>query len=219
MPGTLQVDFIANYTGNHRVCWRIGTSGPYDCITIVPCAGLGALCSAYISVDLSAYNVQCDDIIFEGYVQPTCYPELSTDGRFPFSVLYTPIWPCVFWEATRDAGPNPILNFGDDCAGNPLSIESGLVGSVFKKCGPELPIPTSPNWTIVERTSNCCYDCRNVEFRNSSISDATLYYIDCTTLAVVVETVPAGITITRCIVNTSETVKVGTLDITYLGVC
>jgi len=219
MPGTLQVDFTANYTGDHRVCWRIGPSGPYDCTTIVTCAGLGLTCSALISVDLTPYNIQCDDITFEGYVQPVCYPEASTLGRTPFSVVYTPIWPCVFWEGTKDAGPNVILDFDDDCAGNPVSIENAIVGKTFYKCGPATPAPSSPNWTVTENPAKCCYDCKSVEFKNTFAGPSVIYYIDCVTLALVIESVALGDTIVRCIVNTSETVKSGSFDITYLADC
>tara|TARA_B110000503_G_scaffold97996_1_gene146915 strand:- start:292 stop:951 length:660 start_codon:yes stop_codon:yes gene_type:complete len=219
MPGTLQVDITANYTGDHRICWRIGTSGPYDCTTIITCAGLGLTCSAFISVDLTPYNIQCDDIIFEGYAQPICYPESAISGRIPFAVVYTPIWPCVFWEGTKNAGAGIVLDFGDDCAGNPVSITNSIVGKTFYKCGPSTPIPTSPDWTITENTLKCCYDCKTVDFKNTFPGDSIIYYIDCVTLAVVTETVAIGVSITRCIVNTSETVDTGSFDITYLADC
>ena len=171
MPGTLQVDFTANYTGDHRVCWRIGPSGPYDCTTIVTCAGLGATCSALISVDLTPYNVQCDDITFEGYVQPVCYPESATSGRTPFSVLYSPIPPC---EAVNFLCADPIactaFNLGTGCHGTLGTFQSKLTGEQFSICydggitGPDFTTAVEADalaagYTLTADTVTCCYEC------------------------------------------------------------
>lgn len=170
MPGTLQVDFVANYTGGHRVCWRIGTSGPYDCTTIVTCAGLGATCSASIPVDLTPYNIQCDDIIFEGYVQPVCYPEGASSGQVPFSVLYSPIPPC---EAVNFLCADPIactaFNLGTGChgllglfqtklAGEEFSIcyDGGITGAAFDAVEANA---IAAGYTVAADPSICCYEC------------------------------------------------------------
>jgi len=171
MPGTLQVDFTANYTGDHRVCWRIGPSGPYDCTTIVTCAGLGASCSALISVDLTPYNIQCDDITFEGYVQPVCYPEAAVSGRVPFSVVYSPIPPC---GAVNFLCADPVactsFDLGTGCHGTLGTFQSKLTGEQFSICydggitGPDFTAAVEADalaagYNLVADASTCCYEC------------------------------------------------------------
>lgn len=92
---TITVDFTANYTGDHRVCFRIQGSGdPYDCTTIVNCTGGGAACQAIITTPVN--TTSCDGTVtFEGYVQAACEDVLSTNGR-------------LGW--TADFVPNPICN-------------------------------------------------------------------------------------------------------------
>jgi len=98
ITATITVDFIANYVGDHRVCWRIqGSGSPYDCSTIVNCVGGGAACQAIITADVN--DTSCDgDIIFEGYVQSGCETEPSFDGRIPWSATFTPVVTCLRQE-------------------------------------------------------------------------------------------------------------------------
>lgn len=171
MPGTLQVDFTANYTGDHRVCWRIGPSGPYDCTTIVTCAGLGATCSALISVDLTPYNVQCDDITFEGYVQPVCYPESATSGRTAFSVVYSPIWPCgaVNFLCADPSACSP-FDLGTGCHGSLGLLQTKVANEQFSICydggitGPDFTAAVEADaiaagYTLAADAVTCCYEC------------------------------------------------------------
>jgi hypothetical protein len=58
---TLTVGFISQYAGDHRVCYRLGSTGPYDCSTIVTCTGGGAACS--VNITLTVDNETCDGII------------------------------------------------------------------------------------------------------------------------------------------------------------
>ena len=60
IPATITVNFTANYAGPHRVCWRIGASGPYDCTTSVTCTGGGNPCQAVITTTVD--NESCDDL-------------------------------------------------------------------------------------------------------------------------------------------------------------
>ena len=92
IPATMTVNFISNYAGPHRVCWRIGNSGPYDCTTIVNCLGGGNACQAIIPITVD--NETCDQVDFNGYVQATCEVEGSLNGRVPFSVVFIPNPPC-----------------------------------------------------------------------------------------------------------------------------
>jgi hypothetical protein len=84
----INVNFTSNFSGTHRVCWRIGSSGPYNCTTVVACGGNGTPCSASITVTVD--NETCDEVLFEGYVQATCRDPLSEEGRIPFSATFTP---------------------------------------------------------------------------------------------------------------------------------
>jgi hypothetical protein len=103
ITATITVDFQANYTGNHRVCWRVQGSGdPYDCNTSVSCVGGGAVCQAVFTVPLN--STSCDgDVIIEGYVQAECEDVLSTNGRVPFVTNpFTPTPTCIRHEITCD---------------------------------------------------------------------------------------------------------------------
>lgn len=103
----LQINFTSLQTGDHRVCWRTTLIGPYDCSTIVACAGGGNPCTATVTVD--ADDESCDNIDFNGYVQPTCFDIGDVDGRVPFSITFSPVQPCVKWNAT--CGPVEVAAF------------------------------------------------------------------------------------------------------------
>ena len=209
MPGTLQVDFTANYTGDHRVCWRIGPSGPYDCTTIVTCAGLGLTCSALISVDLTPYNIQCDDITFEGYVQPVCYPEASTLGRTPFSVVYNPIPPC---EAVKFLCTTPAcsgFDLGTGCHGALGPFNTKVLGEEFSFCydggitGPDFTTSVEADalaegYSLVADPATCCYECiqLTVTYDDTIIpSGARVQYETCDGVAPLIRTInfPPGV--------------------------
>jgi hypothetical protein len=96
VPGTITVNFISNYNGGHRVCWRTGGAGAYDCTTIVMCAGGGAPCQAIIPVTVD--NETCDQVVFDGYVQAVCQVEGSLTDRIPFTVTFTPDPTCDKWD-------------------------------------------------------------------------------------------------------------------------
>jgi len=98
IPATITVNFISNYAGGHRVCWRIGNSGPYNCSTIVVCAGGGAPCSANIPITVD--NDTCSSVTFEGYVQAICEVEGSLNGRVPFSATFVPDPTCDKYDIT-----------------------------------------------------------------------------------------------------------------------
>lgn len=100
-PATMTVNFTSNYNGPHRVCWRIGNSGPYDCSTIVNCPGLGNPCQAVIPITVD--NNTCSPVNFNGYVQAACELEASLNGRIPFSVDFIPNPDCKKWDVTCSA--------------------------------------------------------------------------------------------------------------------
>lgn len=98
IPASIDVTFNANYTGQHRVCWRIGSSGVYDCTTTVVCGGGGNPCST--SIGITVDNETCDDVTFEGYVQASCEDVGSLNGRVPFSITFTPNPSCKPYRIT-----------------------------------------------------------------------------------------------------------------------
>lgn len=94
IPASITVNFNSNYAGSHRVCWRSGGSGPYDCTTIVTCP-IGP-CSAVINIMVD--NETCDEVVFDGYVQATCQDPASLTGRVPFDDIFTPVPTCISYN-------------------------------------------------------------------------------------------------------------------------
>lgn len=99
MAGVIQLTFTANYTGSHRICWREGSSGAYDCSITVGCTS-GNSCTVDIPVDTD--NQTCEVREFEGYVQPTCVDEESIEKRVEFSNTFTPVNTCQSYTVTCD---------------------------------------------------------------------------------------------------------------------
>lgn len=130
-PATLTVNFIALYAGYHRVCWRIGSSGPYTCANVL-CTGGGAACSYDISVSVD--NETCPTVNINGYVQPVCVDINSTDKRTAFAYDFTPNPTCKRYNVTcTSAGISTItvLNGGSgyDPGTPPSVIVSGGGGT------------------------------------------------------------------------------------------
>ena len=97
VPLTIAVSFISNYVGIHRVCYRIGNSGPYTCIN-VNCAGNGASCEQDIIVSVD--NQTCVPVTFNGYVQPTCIDISSSAEQVLFTYTFTPTPTCLNYNIT-----------------------------------------------------------------------------------------------------------------------
>lgn len=140
VTATITVDFTANYSGNHRVCWRVQGSGdPYDCSTLVNCVGGGTVCSAVFTAEVN--TTSCDGVItFEGYVQAACQDILSTDGRLTWTVDYTPTVVCKRYEITctyvpinsitiTNAGTNYIV--GDTVELTPVGTDPNLSNAII----------------------------------------------------------------------------------------
>ena len=97
---TLTVDFNSNFTGQHRVCWRISPGVVYDCTTVVYCGGAGSPCS--VSISITVDDESCDPVIYQGYVQATCNDVGSMVGRIPFTITFTPDPTCISYRVTCD---------------------------------------------------------------------------------------------------------------------
>lgn len=124
IPAFINLSFISNYAGQHRVCYRIQGDPSYTCTQVITphptCPGGGSPCGYQISITVD--NETCDPVTYEGYVQPVCYEEESLSGRTPFLVTFTPAPVCKRWLLTCPSAGVASLNLltgGDGY--NPLS--------------------------------------------------------------------------------------------------
>lgn len=92
IPGTITINFVSNYAGDHRVAWRLNYTGAYTIEPVFACGGGGAACSTTIAVTVD--HETCSNVIFDGYVQACCEDVGSLSGRVPFTVTFTPVQPC-----------------------------------------------------------------------------------------------------------------------------
>jgi hypothetical protein len=92
IPGTITVNFVSNYAGDHRVAWRLNYTGAYTVEPVFACRGGGAACSTTIAVTVD--HETCNDVVFDGYVQACCEDVGSLSGRVPFAVTFSPVQPC-----------------------------------------------------------------------------------------------------------------------------
>jgi len=101
IPASITVNFTSNYAGPHRICWRVGGSGPYNCTTIVSCPGGGNPCTGVITFTVD--NETCDPVVFDGYVQAACEAEGSLSGQVPFTNTFTPNPACKGYTLTCES--------------------------------------------------------------------------------------------------------------------
>jgi len=109
VPATINLNWISNYNGPHRVCFRIVGAPTYTCT--VPgtpgpgfhplCGGGGAPCSYAINILVD--NETCDQVDYEGYIQAACEDELSVIGRDPFAISFIPDPACNRYNVTCGA--------------------------------------------------------------------------------------------------------------------
>lgn len=201
---TLHVAWISNYSGNHRVCYKLLGDLVYDCTTIVACPVPGDPYIADIIVSLD--NERCDDMIFEIYVQATCNAEASETGRIDASTTFVVTPTCVSYLLTcvDDLGGTQCQGeTHDNCTGGTTAIPTSLTGDTFYICSTEAPKVPQAGWTIVADPSvHCCYDCVNVEFLiDPGTGPSEVTFMSCIdglyTSSVLIE----GITITACMVR------------------
>ena len=164
---TITVDFLGNYAGPHRVCWRVqGSGNPYVCTNLVTCVGGGNPCQALINVMIDPES--CEDVIFEGYIQATCQVEGSTIDRVPFTVTYTPTPSCNMYTLTNDTGTSYAFTsseLGVNCDGSarpPLSLADG---ASIALCGiATMPQIIIDDFNVVPLLDPCCSTCKNYTF-------------------------------------------------------
>lgn len=107
VPATIDLNWVSQYNGPHRVCVRIQGSGdPYVCTDSITapihpnCPGGGLPCSFQINITVD--NETCETIVYEGYVQPACEDVESLSGRVPFTVSFIPDPSCKRFLVTCD---------------------------------------------------------------------------------------------------------------------
>jgi hypothetical protein len=130
IPGALNLTFISNYVGCHRLCFRIQGDPAYDCTTQVNCGGNGASCAVVIGIQID--DSSCEPITYEGYAQACCEDILSLEGRLPFTLTYTPSANCQGYTIT--------------CIG-PVSVAAVITinqGSGYLPAGGTLPVTFTP---------------------------------------------------------------------------
>lgn len=194
IPATLTVNFIANYSGQHRVCWRIqGMPGPFICTNIVDCVGGGNVCSAVINIMVDPES--CATVIYEGYIQATCNPEGSGTGQIPWVESFIPNPTCKGYSITTNyvctIPPQlgvivPSVDMGLNCNGTARPDLQLYCGSTVRLCATGI-IPTLPPGYVMTEAGFCCYDCTNYDVIISPaapgdfIDGSFFYYIDCNT--------------------------------------
>lgn len=183
VPATITVNFTSNYTGNHRVCYRLGGVGPYDCTTIVACLGGGTPCSTTINVTVD--DESCDDYVYDGYVQAVCEEEASLTGRVAWTATYTPTNACFSIEFTAGGGtsaPAFSLLSDPDCGGGTVSVPSVATGTTFTLCFPAGTSFSAPAEYVIASAATDCCTCQEVTFSCAGgAAGGDYFYQDCVT--------------------------------------
>jgi hypothetical protein len=132
VPAIITVNFNSNYNGPHRVCYRIVGAPSYICTVpgsppgapgIDPNCGIGP-CSYNINIMVD--NETCDQVDYEGYVQPTCEDEVSLNGRDPFVMSFIPDPACNRYEVTCIDSPVEDTTINDGGTGYTNGVYPGL---------------------------------------------------------------------------------------------
>ncbi len=123
VPASINVAWTSQYSGPHRVCYRIVGAPSYTCTNLMThpsCPGGGAPCSYNIAIMVD--NETCDQIDYEGYVQPACQDESSLVDRIPFTISFIPQPACRRWNVTCNNAPINFLSLTGGGSGyDPLS--------------------------------------------------------------------------------------------------
>jgi hypothetical protein len=222
-PATITVNFLANFAGPHRVCWRIqGSGNPLVCTNIVECVGGGNTCSAVISVLVDPES--CTPVIFEGYIQATCNAEGSSVGQVPFEVTYTPDPSCKFYLLTNPFGtgyPISSAEMGVNCDGTARPAVNLVIGGTIQVCGiAGMAQSVIDNLDPTVDARRCCTECSSVSVNAIADADTNLYYIECGTKHFIAATAPASSSppLIICAVTGSLTAD-APIGITPLGPC
>ena len=139
IPATIEVTFTSQYTGNHRICWRLATDPPlvYNCTLEVFCAA-GNTCVAIIATFVD--NETCDNLDFSGYVQPVCVAEGSPLAQTPFANTFIPAPACTHYIRTCLSAGVEAITFLSSGAGYSGNFPVTFVGDGFGATGTAIVI-------------------------------------------------------------------------------
>jgi hypothetical protein len=222
-PATITVNFLGNYAGPHRICWRVqGSGNNYVCTNIVDCVGGGNPCQAIINVMVESES--CTPVIFEGYIQATCQPESSSTDQIPFTVTYTPTPSCNAYNVTNTTGDDydfSSVELGLNCDGTERPSLLVASGDSFNLCGiAGMTKETIKDFDVVANPLICCSVCKNYTVNSTGVIPRLIYYIECSTKHLLSTLAPAsgdpGVTI--CAVENSITSQ-GSVTIIDNGDC
>lgn len=227
VPATITVNFTSNYTGNHRVCYRLGGVGPYDCTTIVTCLGGGTPCSTTINVIVD--DESCNDYVYDGYVQAVCETEDSPLGIVAWTATYTPTNACFSVAFTCNASggaafcPAFTLPSDPDCGGGTVDVPAIPNGDTFSFCFPAGTTFTAPtDYTRVPGDTDCC-TCNTITISapTNPATTGTYFYQDCITKQFVSGTLTTGDpNVVVCSIISSEGVEYNkSMSIVIGGTC
>lgn len=95
VPINIQINFNADYAGQHRACYRKVGETSYTCV-------LGSCVVGACQIDIPVFvdNETCTNVQYEGYVQPVCQDINSTSGRAPWALTFTPTPACQNYVVT-----------------------------------------------------------------------------------------------------------------------
>jgi hypothetical protein len=103
----ITVQFTAQWTGDHRVCYRVVGDPTYICtIPGSPSGdpGIHTYCAAgntcQYDIPIQVDNETCEQVDYEGYVQAVCEDEASEIGRIPFVISFIPDPACKRYTYT-----------------------------------------------------------------------------------------------------------------------
>ena len=209
-PATITVEFLGNYEGPHRVCWRVqGSGNPYVCTNIVNCSGGGNVCTAEISIMVD--TELCTPTIFEGYIQATCNLETSPTGQVPFTVTYTPTPSCnayILTNTTGDTYDFTSEELGLNCDGTTRPAFLLADGGTIYLCGiAGMPLGTITTFNVLADPTICCGVCESYTINSATSSPVNIYYVDCATKHFTTAVAPpvGGLSIIICAVAGSVT--------------
>jgi hypothetical protein len=198
VPATVTVNFTSNYNGPHRVCYRVVGAPTYICTVpgsppgapgINPNCGIGP-CS--YDIDIMVDNETCDQVDYEGYVQPTCEDEVSLLARDPFVISFIPDPACNRYEVTCDDSPVGSTTINDGGTGYTNGAYNGLPSIGGGGLGATFDITVAGGIITVAAvatpgsgyTSNPVIDLTSIPHTPGTLADISVNLLGCTALTV-----------------------------------
>lgn len=198
VPATITVNFTSNYNGPHRVCYRVVGAPSYICTVpgsppgapgINPNCGIGP-CS--YDIDIMVDNETCDQVDYEGYVQPTCEDEVSVDARDPFVMSFIPDPACDRYEVTCDNSPVASTTINDGGTGYTNGVYPGLASVGGGGVGATFDVTVAGGIITIAAvatpgsgyTTNPTIDLTTIPYTPGTLADISVNLLGCSALTV-----------------------------------